>query len=300
MQERAVDERHAARVEPSWYLCRDGQQFGPLTDRELSLFAEGGNFSPGDLLWTEGLDSWKPAGAVFGLAPSAAAEKSNPAQGSEDGSAPVNSGPADAVFELEPSPAAEPHVEPHGEDVAALVQALTGTAEPPKPTLTERVLAEAKKFAGIFTYLWVVFIVLLLHEWIVLSQNHIGFGFYGVAAINALILAKIMLVAEHFGFAEKLKEKPLIYPIAYKTIAFTTLLFAAYIVEAMLVGWFQGKGFLASVPSLGGSVLSGLALWLIFCVALLPYFAFKEMERAVGADLLRTLLLGPGTLLPRR
>jgi hypothetical protein len=109
-----------------------------------------------------------------------------------------------------------------------------------------------------------------------------------------------MLVAEHFGFAEKLKEKPLIYPIAYKTIAFTTLLFAAYILEAMLVGLLQGKGLLASLPGLGGSVLSGLALWLIFCVALLPYFAFKEMERAVGPDLLRTLLLGSSRLLLRR
>ncbi len=277
---------------------RDGQQVGPLTDRELSLFAEGGNFKPGDLLWTDGLDSWKPAGAIFGLAPSPAAGEDDLAHESEDGTAQAQSdgGTADAVFELEPAPVAEPH----GDDVEALVQALTGAAEPPKPTLTNRVLAEAKKFAGIFTYLWVVFIVLLLHEWIVLSEKHIGFGFYGVAAINALILAKIMLVAEHFGFGERLKETPLIYPIAYKTIAFTTLLFAAYILEAMLVGWFHGKGVLAGVPSLGGSALSGLALWLIFCVALLPYFAFKEMERAVGAELLRTLLLGSGKLLPRR
>ena len=31
---------------------------------------------------------------------------------------------------------------------------------------------------------------------------------------------------------------------------------------------------------------------LIFCVALLPYFVFKELERAVGAGMFAKLLLG--------
>lgn len=288
MQERVVERRAAERIEPSWYLTRDGKQYGPLTDRELSLFADGGNFKSGDLLWTEGLDSWKPAEALFGLAPAAPANDKDPRSEHVGGV-------ADAVFEIATLPEADAHepIEPPREDVDALVQALTANAEEPEPTLKDRALAEAKKFAGIFVYLWVVFFVLLLHEWIVLSENEIGFSFYGLAAINALILAKIMLVSEHFRFAEQLKEKPLIYPILYKTVAFTTLLFAAFILEGMLVGWLGGHGFLASVPRLGDSAWSALALWLIFCVALLPYFAFKETERAVGADLLRTLLLGP-------
>ncbi len=199
---------------------------------------------------------------------------------------------ADAIFEVGPDDAAHASSEPNGEDVDALIQALTGSAEPPKPTLKERVLQEVKKFAGIFIYLWVVFIVLLLHEWIVLSQNHIGFKFYGLAAINALLLGKIMLVAEQFRFAENLKRKPLIYPIVYKAVAFTTLLFIAYIIEEMVVGWIGGHGFFASVPRVGGSIGGGIAVWLIFCVALIPFFAFKEFQRAVGTDMIRKLLFG--------
>jgi hypothetical protein len=209
------------------------------------------------------LDSWKPAGAIFGLA-----------SASEE--------------------AAHASSEPPGEAVDALVQALTGSGEPPKPTLKDRAVEELKKFAGIFVYLWVVFIVLLLHEWIVLSENHIGFKFYGLAAINALLLGKIMLVAEHFRFAERLSQKPLIYPTLYKTVAFTTLLFIAYVLEEILVGWLGGQGFLASVPRLGGGVAGALAFWLIFCLALLPFFAFKEIERAVGPEMFRKLLLGGG------
>jgi len=317
MQESAVNEHDAERVGPSWYLCRDGQQLGPLTDQELSLFAKGGNFQPNDLLWTEGLDSWKPAGAIFGLTSSSQADEATDEKPSVRATKPSVQPTAESAgvtFELAPS--AEPQaqertdpehadpehtdsehadpepVEPTGEDVNALVQALKGETAPSKLTLTQRALEELKAFAGMFAYLWVVFTVFLVHEWIVLSDNHVGFTFYGLATINALALGKIMLVAEHFRFADQLKRKPLIYPIVYKTVAFTTLLLVIYVLEMMLVGWIGGHGFFVSMPALGGSLVGTVALWLIFCVALLPFFAFKEFERAVGAEMIWKLLLG--------
>ncbi len=64
MQKR-VAEPEAVDSEPTWYLTRGGEQLGPLTGRELSLFAEGGNFKPGDLVWTAGFDAWQPADDVF-------------------------------------------------------------------------------------------------------------------------------------------------------------------------------------------------------------------------------------------
>jgi len=313
MQEGVVDQGEAQRAEPSWYLTRDGQQFGPLTDRELSLFAKGGNFKDGDLLWTAGLDSWKPANAVFGLAssPDASMDEAEEAVG-EAAETPVfvseatppeteaalsfapDSEAGDASFGLahESDDTAHPASEPPGEAVDALVQALTSSGEQPKPTLKERVIAEAKKFVAIFIYLWVVFTVLLMHEWVVLSANHIGFTFYGLAAINAVILAKIMLIADNTRFAERFKGMPLVYPIVYKAAAFTTLLFAAYVLEEMLVGGIAGRGFLASVPHIGGGLRGALALWSVFCVALVPYFAFREIERAVGPEMFRRLLFG--------
>ena len=314
MQERVVDQGEAERAEPSWYLTRDGKQYGPLTDRELSLFAKGGNFKDGDLLWTAGLDSWKPANAVFGLASSPDAARDGAAEASGEAiDAPVfapepappsatdaaisfepDGEPADAVLGLvhESDDTMHPASEPPGEAVDALVQALTSSGEKPKPTLKEKAIAEAKKFAGIFVYLWVVFTALLMHEWVVLSANHIGFTFYGLAAINAVILAKIMLIADNTRFAERFKGMPLVYPIVYKAVAFTTLLFAAYVLEEMLVGGIAGRGFLASVPHVGGGLTGALALWLVFCVALIPYFGFREIERAVGPEMFRRLLFG--------
>src|SRR5215470_15893265 len=48
-----------------WYLARDGQQFGPLSDSELAKFIELGHMQPTDLLWREGFPDWRPAMVVF-------------------------------------------------------------------------------------------------------------------------------------------------------------------------------------------------------------------------------------------
>ena len=53
----------------------------------------------------------------------------------------------------------------------------------------------------------------LVHEWVVLATNKISFAFYGLAAINALVLAKIMLVAEDLRFAERFNEGRLLAAI---------------------------------------------------------------------------------------
>jgi hypothetical protein len=78
-------------------------------------------------------------------------------------------------------------------------------------------LAEAKRIAGIFLYLWVVFALLILHEHVVLSRHGMGHGFYGLAFINAWILAKIMLVAESLDVRPHFQGRPLeLHPISLK------------------------------------------------------------------------------------
>lgn len=48
-----------------WYLARDGQQHGPLTDAELRKFIELGHLREDDLVWRAGFDQWQPILEVF-------------------------------------------------------------------------------------------------------------------------------------------------------------------------------------------------------------------------------------------
>ena len=168
-----------------------------------------------------------------------------------------------------------------------------GRITKPKPGLKARRYEEVKRFLMIFAYLWLVFVVFLVHEWIVLADNHIGFKFYGLAAINALVLSKIMLIAEELGLAERFENRPLIVPIIYKSVLFSALLVAAYILEEIIVGLFNGKGVSESLPALGGGGPVGtLCVAAILCIALIPFFAFREIARVVGEVEFRTLMLG--------
>jgi hypothetical protein len=50
-----------------WYLARDGQQYGPISDAELAKLNELGYLKPSDLLWRPGFTNWRPAAAVVAL-----------------------------------------------------------------------------------------------------------------------------------------------------------------------------------------------------------------------------------------
>jgi hypothetical protein len=48
-----------------WYLARDGQQHGPVSDAELRKIVELGYLKPTDLVWRQGWADWKPATVVL-------------------------------------------------------------------------------------------------------------------------------------------------------------------------------------------------------------------------------------------
>jgi hypothetical protein len=242
-------------------LARGEKQWGPLADRELLLLAERGGLKTDDLLWRPGFDSWKPVrevcdgGGLLGNRSSSATDSPR-----DDA--------ADAVAAAEPGRA--------------------------KPGWRARLLEELKSFLIIFAYLWLVFLVFLVHEWTVLASHQIGFRFYGLAVVNALVLSKIMLIADGLHFADRLKDKPLIYPIAFKSIAFAVLLMAAYIVEEIAVGLFHGKTAAESFPEIGGGGAVGvLTTGAIMCIALVPFFSFREIARTIGEAEFRAMMLGP-------
>jgi len=71
----------------------------------------------------------------------------------------------------------------------------------PNRTLKERAYLEFKEFLAISLYLWVVFALFLLYKSVILNDEHINVVAKGFALLNALALAKIMLIARalHLG-----------------------------------------------------------------------------------------------------
>jgi TonB family protein len=58
----------------TFYLAKDKETFGPHSPAEILSFLNEGIVSPGDLLWTEGMDEWVPIREIIAQAPAAEAE----------------------------------------------------------------------------------------------------------------------------------------------------------------------------------------------------------------------------------
>ncbi len=136
----------------------------------------------------------------------------------------------------------------------------------------------SRHFLGLFLYLWVMYGLFLLHESVVLARYNIPFTRWGVAIINAFILAKIMLVMEEFDLARGFEERPLIYPILYKSVVFAVVFIAFYIAEEVVGGLWRGKTLADSIPSIGGGTPQGMLVAVVIVTfALAPCFAFREL-----------------------
>ena len=81
------------------------------------------------------------------------------------------------------------------------------------PDLKRRAIAEGRRFLIMFLYLWVILALFALHERIVLRELSTSLPSQGFAFVNALVLAKVMLIGEDLDLGGWLRDRPLIYPI---------------------------------------------------------------------------------------
>ena len=163
--------------------------------------------------------------------------------------------------------------------------------------LAHRIYHQVIQFLLIAVYLSVVFGVLVLHEAVVAAKNGIEYHFYGFAVINAIILGKVMLVAEDLNLGDRFfrdlffRNSPLVYAIVFKSVAFTILFFVFDIVEEVLVGVFKGKTVAESFPNIGGGSPRGIFFMIVVITVLLsPFFAYREIGKLIGERELHSLM----------
>jgi hypothetical protein len=159
----------------------------------------------------------------------------------------------------------------------------------------KRIVDGLKRFSIIVAYLWALLSVFELHKWAVFREQNISdtlLGYrVGFALVNALVLGKVFFIAEDLHLGERFKDKQLIIPVLFKSAMFSVTLVCFYILEEVLVGMWHGKTIAQSIPRLGGGGLEGiLIVGIMMFVALIPFFAFKEISRALGEGELKSLL----------
>jgi hypothetical protein len=160
-------------------------------------------------------------------------------------------------------------------------------------TIPKRVFQEWKRFMLMALYLWVIFGLFVLYQSLLLRQHGIDYEMHGFALFNALVLGKIMLVAENLRLGRWLPRRPLIYRILFEGVLFSLLFIGFHVLEKVITGLIKGKAAAASVPAIGGGGLAGLAsVALIMFVMLIPFFAFRNVSRELGRGRLEAMVFG--------
>jgi hypothetical protein len=154
-----------------------------------------------------------------------------------------------------------------------------------------RVLEEARRFLMLFFYLWVLLGLFVLNQTIVYRQQSLAVVFHGFAIVNALVSAKVMLVAEDLQLARWLKGRPMALTILFEAALCTVLLLGFHVIERVAISLYHGENAATGVPSFGGGGLPGLFIVSsILFVSLLPFFAFKNLTRVIGWQQMKEIL----------
>jgi hypothetical protein len=231
-----------------WYVLKNDQQYGPVQLSELAKFAKQKLLLEDDWIWRPGLEQWISAKEVSGLFPASAQVRIKPEQ-------------------INPIVGKE-----HGEQEHAR-------------SLKERVVDSIKTFVQMFLYLWLVFGLLAIHQSIILSQYQIDYRSHGLAFLNALVFAKVMLVAEDLRLGDRFSDKPLIYPVLFKSLLFAIALICFHIVEHILIGMWHGHSVAETLSEIGANRLRGILSYsVIATVALIPFFILREISRTIGSN----------------
>lgn len=170
----------------------------------------------------------------------------------------------------------------------------------PALSLKERALEELRVFWIIALYLWLFLGCFAVYRHLILAETGVRYAHYGVALVEALVIAKVVLIGRVFGFTRRFEDAPLALPVAYKSALFALLVMLFGVLEHLAEGWIERKGAfggLREIAAIGTDEIG--ARMLMLTVAFVPFFAFWELGRVLGMrKLARMFFAKPDTATP--
>jgi hypothetical protein len=149
---------------------------------------------------------------------------------------------------------------------------------------------EFKVFWIIAMYLFLFLGLFTVYRRLVVAELGSVYLHYGIALIQSLVIAKIVLVGQMFSLSRIHDDKPLIFTVLYKSLLFAALVIAFGVVERLVEGWIHHEGLAGGVERITRVGLDEfLARTTLLVVAFVPFFAFGELGRVLGMQRLTAL-----------
>ena len=159
-----------------------------------------------------------------------------------------------------------------------------------KKNIKKKIVHEVTEYWINVVYLTLVFASFTQYRRLVLAAHDITYTNYWVAVIEALVLAKVVMIGDVLHLGRRLEHKPLIYSTLLMTIVFTIFVGTFTLIEHVIKGLWKGEAFVEQFGNfLGKGYHEVLAGCMVVFVAFIPFFAFRELGRVLGEGKIRTL-----------
>lgn len=118
-----------------------------------------------------------------------------------------------------------------------------------------------------------------------------------IATATALVVGKVIPLADHLTFINKFPDRPLIYNIIWKTAIYIIVVFVARYVEHLIPFLIEDRGLMAANRNLLSEItwprFWAIQIWLLvlFCM----YATIVELVRALGKKRMIALFFTGGT-----
>lgn len=157
-----------------------------------------------------------------------------------------------------------------------------------------RLVKELLHVLPAFIFFLIMFYILVVTKALTLREYGITPHGSAVAIVGALIVAKVILIADKLPFLNLYPKKPLAWNVALKTIAFGMITFVFLFVEETIRAAHKYGGFSAGYEHLKADIIWP-ALWVreIWLTVLLVFYCSGiELARIIGFERIREIFFG--------
>jgi hypothetical protein len=165
------------------------------------------------------------------------------------------------------------------------------TKDPAAPGFKQKAKDDFKDFLLIGGYLAFFFCALSTYSTLLLRKYDVSYLNYSFAIINALVIAKVILIGEMAHMGRRFEARLLYQSVLYKAFVFSLLVFAFHIVEEFVKRLIHHKPAGTVLHEINYDDLIARSI-VVFCT-FLPLFAFRELRRVLGQGSLYALFFKP-------
>jgi hypothetical protein len=166
--------------------------------------------------------------------------------------------------------------------------------------LKEKAAEELRLWLLISAYLFVFFGAFLTYRRLISRELGVSYLNWAYALVEALVVAKVILIGKALGLGKKAGDKPLILSVLRSSVVYGVLVAVFEVLEHVVEGLVHRKTPRVTFEDfLSQGVPELLSKTLVLFVAFLPFFAFWEVARVVGGEKLFRLFFKRGAAEPR-